>query len=165
MISAIKDKVSSFFSLFQERPVYTVALAMGMSALLAGISLYLFVFAGRSLLPAPLAGDAPATPHMTSVPVQIASLGQPAAQPPVSPPQEGPVFEQQIAAAAPSEGTAAVASAMSESATAVASAVKSPDDEKSKSEHDENKLAVVSNAEHKSERHWYSQKEKEKKED
>ncbi|MFA6000798.1 MAG: hypothetical protein WC828_01630 [Thermoleophilia bacterium] len=146
MISVIKDRVSTFLSLFQERPVYTVALAMGMSALLAGISLYLFVFAGRSLLPAPLAGDAPVTPHTTSVPVQIVSLGQPAAQPPESPPQEETVPEQQI-----------VTGISNETDTAVASASSNPVAEKSddghNDAHNEDNHAVVSNVEHQSENH------------
>lgn len=161
MISGIKQRVSSFFSLFQERPAYTVALATGMSALLVGISLYLFVFAGRSLLPTPLASDAPVTPHTTSVPVQIVALGQPEVQPPNSAPQEEPVFEQQAETAAPIVVATTAVSTPAEGEEVVTTAVKNPDVEKSDSEDRHVSVSsAVSSDNHKSDRRWYSQKKK-----
>jgi len=147
-------------SLFQERPAYAVALATGMSALLVGISLYLFVFAGRSLLPAPLASDAPAMPHTTSVPVQIVALGQPAIQPAENAPLEEPVFEQQLEATAPIVVATTAVSTPAEGEGAVTTAVKNPDVEKSDSEDRHVSVSSENRENNKSDNHWYSQKKK-----
>ena len=95
--SAIKY-FSSLASVIRRWPGFTVAVTSGLSIVLAGSSLYIFAFAGRSMLPAPVTGDIPMAPYVISIPVKASPAVPAPAQPPVAP---SPVLIEEPLAAAP----------------------------------------------------------------
>ena len=137
MFSKIRDRIAGAKLIAQERPAATIVMAMALSAMLAGTSLYLFVFAGRSLLPEPLSGGSPVPPHTTSVPVQTVALVQPAVQPPAPP---APVPDAGLSL------STGVSSGSGAGATAVAGVTQAPDDDDDDEHEDEGSRAQTARA-------------------